>query len=440
MGWSWRKSVYVAPGIRLNFSGSGIGVTLGMRGAAISLGPRGTFVHVGAGGFRYAKRVGGSSRYSPKPRPAAPEPGRRAPIEHGRVESIDFAASNADELLAEIRACKNRTSLCTTALLAGLVVGIPSLLMVASAERGKWPTALPVLILACGIMALTPWLNWWDGIRSKARVAYAFDGHGSQVVAAISRFVQAFDYSDRVWSVATQQYTDDWKRNAGAGRLVKKREVQVGFGTPPNLATNIPVGFLALPDFSLYFLPDRILAYGYQGVNSFPYASLSAEGGTINFIEDEYVPSDSPVVGSTYRFVNRDGSPDLRFNGNRAIPVLSYGRLELISRGLTLHLLTSDPRIASESARLFIALRRSVSDLSKPSRLTAIEGPAIEQEVPTIPYPSPPLAWLARGITSLITVRWAASLPEWAQPIAWGMTAAIPAIALLAWLFSRISN
>lgn len=50
MGWRFRKTVKILPGVRLNISRSGIGTTLGPNGASINLGNRGTRITVGIPG------------------------------------------------------------------------------------------------------------------------------------------------------------------------------------------------------------------------------------------------------------------------------------------------------------------------------------------------------------------------------------------------------
>jgi hypothetical protein len=41
MGWNFRRSTKIAPGVRLNFSKKGMGVSLGPRGSKISFSPGG---------------------------------------------------------------------------------------------------------------------------------------------------------------------------------------------------------------------------------------------------------------------------------------------------------------------------------------------------------------------------------------------------------------
>lgn len=46
MGWRFRRSIRVFPGLKLNFSKSGISTTIGTRGASVTVGPKGTYANV----------------------------------------------------------------------------------------------------------------------------------------------------------------------------------------------------------------------------------------------------------------------------------------------------------------------------------------------------------------------------------------------------------
>lgn len=56
MSWSFRKSVSFGP-LRLNFSKSGIGASVGVKGARVSVGKRGTFLNLSSHGFSFRKRI-----------------------------------------------------------------------------------------------------------------------------------------------------------------------------------------------------------------------------------------------------------------------------------------------------------------------------------------------------------------------------------------------
>ncbi len=59
MGFRIRKSIKVAPGVRLNFGKKGISTSIGKRGAGINIGPTGTTAHVGipGTGISYVKKL-----------------------------------------------------------------------------------------------------------------------------------------------------------------------------------------------------------------------------------------------------------------------------------------------------------------------------------------------------------------------------------------------
>lgn len=60
MGLRIRRSIKIAPGVRLNFGKKGISTSIGKRGAGITIGPTGTTAHVGipGTGISYVKKVG----------------------------------------------------------------------------------------------------------------------------------------------------------------------------------------------------------------------------------------------------------------------------------------------------------------------------------------------------------------------------------------------
>lgn len=81
----------------------------------------------------------------------------------------------------------------------------------------------------------------------------------------------------------------------------------------------------------LYFFPDRLLVYDSNGVGAVSYGDLRAQAGQVHFVESDQVPRDAAQVGTTWRYVNKKGGPDRRFNNNRELPVMLYGELLLTS-------------------------------------------------------------------------------------------------------------
>jgi hypothetical protein len=61
MGFPFFKSKKVGP-FRINASGSGLGVSFGVKGARVNFSPRGTFVNLGTNGIYYRKKISGNRK------------------------------------------------------------------------------------------------------------------------------------------------------------------------------------------------------------------------------------------------------------------------------------------------------------------------------------------------------------------------------------------
>lgn len=63
MGFRFRQSIRIAPGLRINFGKRGVSLSAGVRGASVTVGPRGTYTNVGipGTGLSYRERIGGGS-------------------------------------------------------------------------------------------------------------------------------------------------------------------------------------------------------------------------------------------------------------------------------------------------------------------------------------------------------------------------------------------
>jgi len=109
MALRFRKSIKLAPGIRMNLSGSGASWTFGPRGASIGVGKRGTFLNSGIPGTGLSSRTqlsgAGSASRARQTRLAAvpPQPQnvslRVSVSDDGEVTATDMASAPATEQL-----------------------------------------------------------------------------------------------------------------------------------------------------------------------------------------------------------------------------------------------------------------------------------------------------------------------------------------------------
>lgn len=273
------------------------------------------------------------------------------------------------------------------------------------------------------------------------RVHYVLDPLGHVAQEALERLLEAFRRAQAIWSVNEEHRHGDWKRNAGAGISVGRRRVGVGVGAPRFIQTNAHVGFLSIGGTRIYFFPDRLIILGHGEVRTVSYSDLTTRAGIIRFVEKEGVPGDAHVLGTTWRYVNKDGGPDRRFRDNHQIPVVLYGTLDIAAAtGLRLSLQTSTEDLATGAEKLLHVLQGAILELKSrrpgppPLAPPPLEPPPDFAEEP--PPPGRPAPKLLTALGDVLTFRWLTALPEWARLAVWGLLVALPPTALITW-FAR---
>lgn len=80
-----------------------------------------------------------------------------------------------------------------------------------------------------------------------------------------------------------------------------------------------------------YLYPHFVLHVGNKKrISAIPYLDFGMQysEGSYTLAEDQKVPRDAEVIGRGYKYVNKDGSPDMRVANNPSAPKISTGELE----------------------------------------------------------------------------------------------------------------
>ncbi|MDX2054213.1 MAG: DUF4236 domain-containing protein [Polyangiaceae bacterium] len=362
MGWSFRRSVKMGP-LRLNVSTRGVGVSAGVRGARVNFGPRGTYVTVGRGGFQYRTKVDGPGR------PLAPKsvvtiPVRSDEAKHegaiATASASDLALSSPDEFLKEIQARLRKPNLFAWFLVAGVLTALFS----------GAPLGVGILVAAAAVPIFI-----WDRERRSARIIYDVDQ--TEVVerlALANEVGRSLGSTARLWHISHSVATTDQKKNAGASNLIRRTRIRSVPGSLPRVKLNVEPYCVPAGPQKVVMLPDRLLVWDGRTLAGVPYEHLVVSSAATRFIEEEGLPSDSRRVGTTWRYVNKQGGPDLRFKGNAELPVMEYGELNIeSSNGLNLVFQTSNAQAAHAASSALSALgQKAFSDA--PAHLAHIEA------------------------------------------------------------------
>ncbi len=205
--------------------------------------------------------------------------------------------------------------------------------------------ALPLVALGFFIAGVV--VHKSNAEKRTSRLFYELDEVEQKKYNTVQESLGLLSKCHRLWRIESDSQTADWKRNAGASSLVRRTTIGVRTLNPPRVQTNVQVPCIDMGRGQLYFFPDTILYRDGIGYGAIAYSDFRLTQGFTRFIESEEVPTDATVVDHTWRYVNRNGGPDRRFNNNRQLPVLQLGVLVLTSSGgLNLQLNTSNPQLS----------------------------------------------------------------------------------------------
>lgn len=348
MGLTFSKSVRFGA-VRFNFSGSGIGMSVGIPGLRIGTGPRGAYISGGIGGFRYRRSLSEVASRTPARFPASKDvpthaEGEAAPTivstqDHDTLSVLELTDSDSDGLLQSMNEQRRKTPLWP--FVAG---GFFLLYLLLTSAMTTWPNAVHYALVAV-MAAVLGWVYWRDKMRKVTVLFFEPDAITAGHFEALSRELSNAASMRKLKAVLSTSRYADRKYSAGASEGLKFSQASMCLGQGPGVVANVNVPVVKTGRTTLAFYPDRILAFQGNSVGAIAYDSLSAAEERVRFVEDESVPSDANVIDRTWRYVNRNGGPDRRFKNNRELPICAYSQLNLSTQsGLDIRLLGSRER------------------------------------------------------------------------------------------------
>jgi hypothetical protein len=219
-----------------------------------------------------------------------------------------------------------------------------------------------VFLLGLGILLAGVLVHKINTENRHSRLIYELDAAEEQRYSFVRQALVQLAQCDAVWRIESRSLNADWKCNEGASSRVRRTKVDVRGAKPPRVDINVPVKGITVGDLQLFFLPDVILCLARGRYDAISYRDFQVEQSETRFTEEEGVPVDAAVVGQTWRFVNKIGGPDRRFNNNVQLPITQYGVLLLSSpTGLNIHLHTSSAQQSGEFTECWNEFRTGVS-------------------------------------------------------------------------------
>ena len=311
MGFMIRKSINLGGGFRINISKSGVGYSWGVPGYRITKTARGTtrktysIPHTGISYVsesqpkKVRKTYQQTDSYS----------GIEKTLDSGDISN--YQTAEYQELLDGISNYKRWNMIANVLICSVILCAFPFFIFTT------------LLGIALKIFVL---------IKLPIPLTYSFDDETACNYESLKKNWLTLNSSRQLWQLITSvdvRGLNNQKRNAGASALVSRQLIRIMDSTPRFFKSNIKFITLRLKNEQLYLMPDKVLIVKGRKVGAVSYADFHVAATDYHFIESNSVPKDADTIGYTWAKVNKDGSPDKRFKGNRKLPICNYGLLTL---------------------------------------------------------------------------------------------------------------
>lgn len=152
-----------------------------------------------------------------------------------------------------------------------------------------------------------------------------------------------------------------WKGQAGTRYTVDRRKARIVLESNNDVQFNMDVAHFMLGGASYVVLPDTILCMK-SGV-SHPLKSVQVFTESSQFVMSESsVPNGSQILDYTWEYVNRDGSPDLRYSENARRAIIRIHEISIVADEKVIYSIVFASETAAEG---FAAALAALSDLAR---------------------------------------------------------------------------
>lgn len=346
MGARYRKSINLGGGFRINISKSGVGYSWGIPGYRITKTAKGktrkTYSIPGTG-FSYVDEGQTHEQNTATPKTSS-EQNKDVTI----IENANISNFQGDEYADFFRKIEKAKTLNSTGLYLTLIGAI--LLVVSFVLLSNFNMILAIFSAIFGVMTIIGIVLMIAAhTAGVVHMEYDFDEVGKAEYENRFSTWKILQNNTRVWQILSSMQNTNLKANAGASSSVLRSPVFFSGSLPYFLRANVPVIYIKLQKEQLVVLPDKLLIFNGDKIGAVNYSDLKFDVSYTRFVEEQAVPSDTEILDHTWKYVNKNGSPDKRYSDNRQLPVCRYGELHITSSsGVNTMLMVSNPDTISK--------------------------------------------------------------------------------------------
>ena len=357
MSLKFRKRIRVFPGFTLNLSKSGMSATLGVRGCSVNIGKNGRYLNTGIPGTGLYDR----KKIDNPNNNIIPEQNPEIPNNNNYTLETEIKSYNPELLTSDSMASLKKSILDAEKVKKEMFEEWQQ------ANSSKNSTLFFLIILHFIIIGF-----FLKGLKQKYRekklfaddlkkdyenfsleLDFNFDQETLNDYITIRKYFDEMSKSNKIWDITSYRETDRYHERTVATKTITRQPVQFYHQTLDFIKTSYDAMVLGNANGgNLYIYPGFVIVKESSSTDfgiidlkniSFIYSDSS-------FIEEETVPSDSKNLGYTWKYCNKNGSPDRRYSNNYQIPIQQYGEIAISSsEGLNEEFMISN----SDATKLF---------------------------------------------------------------------------------------
>lgn len=366
MAWKFRRRIRILPRFSINMSKSGMSATIGIRGASVNIGKRGAYLNTGipGTGIYDRQKIGGSAN------------NEASNIELDQIidDSIEIRSLDAEQLTSE-----NLFGLKTAIIESQKEKAILKSVYEKAKSQFYLSKFLSVFsyLLIFGLfykrahqIASERKKDMLQAENDYSSYSLKIDVNMDDELKKIHDEMKSSFYQlimiHSIWDITSSQSVDRVKERSAASASVQRTKTSF---------EEKSLDFLTISDTAMvfhnkngsdyYLFPGFIVAYESSNASFgiIDYKDLHIESHNQKFIETEAIPHDTETVGYTWKYVNKNGSPDKRFKDNYQIPIVLYYELNMNSlKGINDSFQFSNAKVAETFC---LAFSNYVSTLKK---------------------------------------------------------------------------
>ena len=406
-----QRRISILPGVRLNFSRSGVSATVGVRGASVTLGGRGgPTANLGIPGTGLSYRAP-LSRYPsldpertpapppiPPTLPRSPAPVVLKPIQSDEVSALTTPAlaalrdllvqgqlerADADQNVEKARAYfeaavhAQQNAQATFDKLEQTVARLEASwfrrFRTAKIAQTKVQAEQAKRKIEDAVAHVRHAMELKEIAEQRSAELYVDLDFGlpGAIHAAWTRLSETFEtlsMAELIWDITASGSKRPGAQRSAATEIVDRKPTAISFSELPIIQSQYkPLKWRNVNGSDIYLYPGFLVVF--QTIEQFALLDLNevdVEFVPTHFEERQKRPSDAQQAGMTWTYTNRDGTPDRRYNANPQIPVMLYGEIHWRSKtGLAEAFMVSDAKAAAHFADALSDFRTTLSHINQ---------------------------------------------------------------------------